>query len=242
MGFKFNGVHSDTFGLKVKNYMKPILPPVSVSHYSVPNKAGGIINSYRLDPRDISIFTYFVETSDATFEDKVREIADWLYATVPKQLILDEEQDVYYNAILKGDTFLEQTLFIGNGDIVFTCHDPYAYEVTQDVTSWVTGNSTANVSNEGTETYPVISFTAWASSITISNITTGKELTLSGLTVGDVLSIDNSRGTVTKNGVATNINLTLESEFFPLIAGSNTLSCVDAVHNTITITYRKRYL
>jgi len=242
MGFKFNGVHSDTYGLKVKNYQKPILPPVSVSFYDVPYTAGGYQFNHKLQTKDIVVSVYFQETSDANFEAKVRQLASWLYSITPKQLILDEEPSKYYNVILNGESGLEQLLYMGSAELTFTCSDPFAYKTTQDTTTWATGTNTNTISNDGTDTFPVLSFTAWATAITLKNTTTGKLLSLSGLTVGDVLSVDNSRGIITKNSKQTNANLSMDSEFFPLVSGNNQLDCGATTHNTITINYRKRYL
>jgi predicted phage tail component-like protein len=243
MGFTFNGVTSDSIGLKVKNYKKSILPPISVISYDLPNKAGKYFMKNKLDQRSIEIEVYFSGASESDYETKVRNLASWLYTTSPKQLILSEEPDKYYMAILSEETELEQIYIHGIATLRFECLTPFAYSTTQDTVNWATGTSSITINNGGTaETYPTISFTAWDTSALFTNTTVGKKIELQGLTTGQTVVINCDTGVVTVNGTANNSYLTLDSEFFPLNVGNNTITLTSTTHNTVTFTFNKRYL
>jgi phage-related protein len=122
-------------------------------------------------------------------------------------------------------------------DLYFRCH-PIKYGA--DVNTSLSGSTL--ILNSGTyETLPVIE-TMLAAAETVLEFThanTGEKITMSGsYSIGDVIVVDFENEEITQNGNPINDDLHLDSDFFKLSPGENTIvSSVDA-----TIHFTERWL
>lgn len=108
--------------------------------------------------------------------------------------------------------------------------EPGGMSVPLDIPLSVTGlEGSATIANDGdTESWPTLTVTPSGASITsptIENQTTGKSLSLSGLTVadGETLEIDMLQQTAKVDGSSVLSKLTATSEFWSLATGNNTV-------------------
>ena len=121
----------------------------------------------------------------------------------------------------------------------FYCPDPYIYKNT--VTLPPSKNVAIPTSNVGQPSFPQISFTASATTSTITNPSTGKSIHLTGLTIGNVvvlyLDADEPYPTVNGNVKYTIIDPLFDFAMFDVAPGQSVTST-----DTITVKYRERRL
>lgn len=243
MGFTFNGVTSSSKKLYVLSISKSALPSIKINTQELPNIGGTVLLNKRYDVREITFNCLVTGTSDSDFETKIRDIAKWLNTDTPQQLILDEEPNKYYMAMVSEISEIEQTLAIGKFSIKFVCLNPYAYATSSTTVTIQNGSSSATINNDGdTTVYPTISFTSWASNITISNSSTGESIELIGLPTNKTVSIKCETGEIVVDGVVNMSYLGFNSVLFGLETGNNTISVGTTSHNTVTISFTKQYI
>jgi len=242
-GFKFNGVHSSSFGLVMQSKNRPILPEPKIIIEDIPAR-NGVYDFSESNPyghimykeREVSVDCKFVNKSIVDLRKNARKIAAWLALSEGK-LIFDDEPCVFYLARVSNRIDLEHQISkIGSFTIVFTCR-PFAYSVVTsgDIPSYgdglyyddhafyggnnvfsVTGYKTFNVVNYGTYVKPIIILDGTFDNVLI----TYESKSLQYLQQGSgVLSIDCEKNRVTKDGL--NVINYISGEFFELVSGDN---------------------
>lgn len=242
--FSFNGTDLSAYGLIVTSKS---LPVNKLSTYTQL-----IDRSYGYDsivpPKTISLNVSVTGASKAILEGYLDSIGLVLNETTDKQLILDSMTDRYWMArpdSMAGN-FRSPTLWEGTAD--FTCHDPFAYDITEDdddynidadpKTLFITGGGTAII-------YPVYTLTSGAiinpATIKTENTYTLQDLTWTGvLGVADELEIDTEHWTVKLNNVE---DMDISGQFPLLLPSSNAIKVTGfGVLGSLNITYRKRYV
>jgi predicted phage tail component-like protein len=235
----FNGVSSDAYPyLKILKVGHSVLPSSNISMVDVAGRAGSYFVYKRLGTRTIEVEVAIVGTSQSYFRSKVRELADWLDVDKPTALSFSEDPTISYYAIVDGDTSIDQILAIGTGTIKFICPDPFAYGASRTV-SLVTGPNTVTY-NGTADAYPVmtVTFSSAQTSFEVSNGTEKIHID-ADLATTSTLVIDFSLGKITINDVLNMQTLSLDSDFFPLKKGTNTLT-VSAGAN-VSMTYNERF-
>ncbi|MGY0692989.1 distal tail protein Dit [Virgibacillus sp. FSP13] len=189
MGFTYKNIHSSKFNLAVQT--KPnILPPINLKTQSVPNLPGAHFNGSGFDMLTIELEVGFVADDLRDYHVRLRELADWLRPDVPQVLILDNEPNKFYFAVLSGNTDIERLAGrMGQGTLTFICPDPHAYEAIKRKETLP-----ATVLNEGTaETYPTFDLTVTQDSTRVE-IANNSNLTPQGtprsIILGQIKQID----------------------------------------------------
>ena len=125
--------------------------------------------------------------------------------------------------------------------VLFECY-PYA----EDVNATTGTIGTAQDYGSAVEFYPVITVTksgSTATSLQVGIASTGKYvLVTDSIAAGDVLVFNMETGKVTKNGTACMSKVSLDSLFFSVPTGTQTISVTTTSTYTAAISYRKRYL
>ncbi|MFS8639590.1 MAG: phage tail family protein [Symbiobacteriaceae bacterium] len=126
-GFRYNGVHSSTYGMNVLAVRRGILPPITAQLLEVPGRPGGYYQGRQLGTRTIAVDVQLVARDYADLRSKVRSIAAWLQpGTEPRDLVFDDEPGLTWRAVLSGSTDLDEIVAVGKGTLQFLCPDPVA--------------------------------------------------------------------------------------------------------------------
>jgi predicted phage tail component-like protein len=226
--FTFGGVDSRTHFLT--NYIKrPFLPPITVPTMEIPRKAGVIpLQRNEIGVREITIGVTMMAVSHVDIRQRVRALSAFLVKETEQDLIISDEIDKKYLARFNGSgNDLEELAYTGEGELTFTCFDPFAYALTE-LTQLSTNQETI-ITNAGTvEAYPRFRLVTSVNVpfILIKNATTGKSLTYNATWFASTpLIIDAKTNRVYQENTGENFikYLTLASDFFPLAIGANTL-------------------
>jgi predicted phage tail component-like protein len=190
----------------------------------------------------------------------VTDFANWLDVTGEAKLIISDEPDIYYQAVLTDiPSPSEWRDFVAPFEVGWTCQ-PYAYDLDVGQEAWVD-----DISHTHTWTpalllpvYPVVEITPLNGTLTAFSLTTnGSLMTYTGsVSSGNTLSI-NSIAPIVVTGSSTDLELTgaynpvlrsmagVNGAFPILIPGSNSMVFLrtggTATGFSISVTYRKKY-
>jgi predicted phage tail component-like protein len=217
--FTYKGISSQG-KLKVVKVTRSILPPSQNKFLEMDGKPGALFLSKKHGIKKIEVEVAIIS---GTLRGDIRDIADWLDADQPSEFTASDEPDLLDYAILDGDTDVDEIYEAGFGTITFLCPDPYSrrWEVTE---SLVAGAN--SVWYDGTApTYPVITAT-FSTAKTFFEISNGVDkVRIEGsLSTTTTLVIDFNTGKVTLNGTLNQQTITLDSDFFSIKKGTNTIT------------------
>lgn len=227
--FTFAGVDSRTHFLT--NYInRPFLPPITVPTMEIPRKAGAIgLPRNEIGIREITIGVTMLGVSHVDVRERVRALSGFLVKSTDQDLIFSDEINKKYLARFnQSANDLEELAYTGEGELTFTCFDPFAYDIYES-----TFNSGAaqewTVTNSGSvEAFPIFRIvpSANAAAITLKNNTTGKTLVYNATWTAETpLIVDMKANRVYHETTKENFikYVTLASDFWPLQIGNNTL-------------------
>jgi lysozyme len=232
--FTFNGLDSRNFGFLINSIDRPYFPPLQITTIGVPNRAGALaVTRNEWGVRNIEVDITIMGDNFVDLRQKVRNLAGFLVYSVDVPLIFSDEPNLVYNARFnQSATALDEIAQTGAGKLIFSCFDPLAYSTTEQthlLDTAETGGATFSyiAHNAGTAPcYPRLRAipSADCTFIKFTNETTGKSITYNATwTAWDSLIIDCKNNLVYRE--ADNIsfleNITLDSEFFSLVAGDN---------------------
>ncbi|MGY6209735.1 distal tail protein Dit [Cytobacillus firmus] len=102
--------------------------PVERDYQEVPNRPGAYMRKKKkTKPRPLPI-PVLIKAKDIADLQKLKEdLAAWLVHDDPKPLILDDEPDRIYYAVVDGSFDPDELVNFGQGVIPFICPDPYKY-------------------------------------------------------------------------------------------------------------------
>lgn len=241
MGFALNGVHSSTFKIIMLGKDRTILPTTNDGYFQPPGHDGSYLFPRELSDRSIEVFCAFIEDTVENLRTSVRQMAAWLHTETRVQLIFDDEPDKYYMAKCSAAVGLDQTATMGEFTLIFRC-EPLAYSVMVDAADFVADSLT--VINGGTaKTFPVFTATFTASATELQIYCEGLLVRIvRAFVIGDVLVIDNSKGTIELNGISAMIALDWQaSDFFSLKPGNNLLTATPSAKANISVSFIKRW-
>lgn len=232
--FTFNNLDSRNFGFLINDIKRPYFPPLQITTIGVPNRAGALaVQRNEWGVRNITIDITLMGNDNVDLRQKVRNLAGFLvyYQEVP--LIFSDEPNLqYYARFNQNQTNLDELAQTGAGTLVFTCFDPLAYsttEQTQLLDTQTAGVFAHTIHNAGTaQCFPRLEATPTADCtfIKFTNLTTNKSITYNATwTAGDKLMIDCRNNLVYResDNISFLENITLDSEFFALVAGDNAI-------------------
>lgn len=169
-GVFIDGRHSREFDCKFKS-KRALRPSMKVSKISIPNQHGSQIrNTRKYNNRDLEI-TFAVKRNDIqSLRRDLRYILSWLSGGGKSMRIrFDDEPNLYY----EGDFYDEvESEVVGSTCIFTVIYDckPLLKSDPVKITKEVTGNTSMNVVNNGTEEHqPLIEIEGTADSITLAS-------------------------------------------------------------------------
>lgn len=195
----------------VRKINRSVAPPILNVRMGIPGRAGTVHVRTEHNDRIVSVDVALVGPSRADYLEQVADLAKMICFSEEKELILPDEPDYTYMAILDGETEMKELVYDGEGTLTFLCR-PYKLGMTK----FSTGSSV----NAGAVECPVkitATFTAdEASDLTISDGT--DSIVIDGpFSNGDVLVIED--GYVTLNDANNMANVQVSSVFFKLPVG-----------------------
>jgi len=127
-GFKFNNRHTSEFNLCVKSEDRPFKPNFRM----IEEKIEGTNGSQKFkDGYDDIIISFTCELEEEDYflrKRKLREISNWLNVLDYKELIIDDESDIFYKAICITQLNTEVIGAVDKFQIQFSCK-PFKYSV-----------------------------------------------------------------------------------------------------------------
>ncbi|CAM3678901.1 phage tail family protein [Aeromicrobium ponti] len=153
--FSYKGISKENvFILKDKDL--PVIAPVKHELLTIPKRAGALHTSTSTNVRVITLPIGFTLNENQTFSQMKEELAQWLVSDEPAPLILDEEPNRTYFALLDEiDSVEEIGGEVGLTSVRFVCPDPYKYSDEKTI-SLPSNINPYNIENLGSvETYPI---------------------------------------------------------------------------------------
>ena len=239
----FRGVDLPSF-VRVEKVETSLFPKKRINLISIPNRYGSVLSNVEFAERVITIAISIMPNSNETILSKQRLLTEWLGFEVG-DLILSEEPDKKYKAIVSNDVDINDLVFIGKGKIEFLCADPCAYALTES--SFQTSSSSFSINNTGSfKTYPIIDVLMASSKnyLKIEDIAKGKMLQVNyPFAQGNSLQIDCSKKIIKINGVVNMKVLDLNSDWIALEKGLNNFVVTPSNQNDqISIKYFRRWI
>lgn len=155
---------------KVENVNRSILPPREVSLLEVPARHGAYFTGVRYGVRKIELDVIVKATTPTAYMDTLRFLAYAMDIEEPSELIIDDEPDVQYFAILSDSTDMDEVMNVGRGTLTFICPDPFGYSITEKEITPVSKKFTF-VNQGTTDTFPkfTVNFTQDASFVSFTS-------------------------------------------------------------------------
>lgn len=218
---KFNGVEIPPF-IKVTNVNTSILPNVSPVSVKIGKMVGERFSRLDFGTREIVLSCKFM--FDVLDLDKRVGCVKWLKGDnwKPSKLQFNGSTK-YYMAVCSTQVDLADLIFLGEGEIVFTCYDPLLYDVERQEV--LLGEDVEIINNGNIAVYPRVEITTGGQSrIRVRNNTNGSSVLVNGDFVTDgKLVIDCSKQYITFNDVSAMKGFTLASDWLKLETGKNNI-------------------
>lgn len=118
--FSLDGVSSTDKGIRVLNVRRDILPPITSRIIDIPDRTGSYYYRHKKERRIIEIEIALISSAFSNNQVLVRTVSEFLDpATGLRDLILSDEADKVYKAVITEDTSTEQILKYKRGTIRF---------------------------------------------------------------------------------------------------------------------------
>lgn len=235
----YNGISSsDGNFLKVVKVTRSVLPPSQLKTLEIDGRNGGLFVSKKHGMKRIEVEVAIIGNSPENLRSNVRAMADWLDADSPKSLVCSDEPSMTDYAILDGETNIEEMVKYGFGTLVFLCPSPYSEGASQ-TKSLVAGANTLTYAGTA-PVYPTMTVT-FASSQTFFEVSKGTSKVRVTATLGTTttLVINFDTGKITINGTLNQQTLSLDSDFFALTKGANSLTV--SAGASVSVTYKDKF-
>ncbi|MCY8345051.1 phage tail family protein [Bacillus haynesii] len=138
MSFTFNGISKDFVHVSIDTE-RPMWAPIEWEIVEIPGRPGGYARRKKVKPRPLNIHMTIKDVDD--LQKAKEEVAEWLITDKPAPLVMPDEPDRTYYAVLDGTGQLDEFYKFGKGTITFTCPDPYKHGAEQsfDISSRADG-------------------------------------------------------------------------------------------------------
>ncbi|WP_018130718.1 distal tail protein Dit [Effusibacillus pohliae] len=240
--FTYRGISSASKGIDILNLKRDLFPTITARLMTVSSRSGAYYFGSRMDPREIEVEILLQGSSLTDFRNKVRDLASWLQPDGGvADLSFDDEPDKVYRAVVSGDSEFEQIRAFGKGKLVFLCPDPFAYSTTQEIQNLFM-NIVTRVGSAPSFPMFDITFKVSASEFKVLHAESGKYVrVVRSFAANDRLQIDCDKRQVTLNGATIMNALDITSQFFPLLAGNNTIEVPPSATADVICTYTPRW-
>lgn len=247
--FKYKDIH---FGddLFVQRITRSILAPQTLETLKIPGRSGVIFNRRDRESRVIPVEVIVNSESDKSIREKLRDLAYHLDSDEPGPLIFDDESDKWINAILSGESEIDEIVSHGQGVIEFFCPDPFWYAVDDDVFTYNQPGSYDFLRQGTAKSYPLFEISGSNEGGTISISINNETVEFTGaLNEGETLMIDSNLMTAYRltyeNGQVSALNDLTTLDFPITIPGVNTVEILESGNASMTevkILCRSRWL
>lgn len=247
--FSFNAIDMADYGLVVNRVDKPL---TQAAQYIQLRNRGYAFDSFR-PPLILGVGVSVLATSHSAVLTYLDSIRQTLNHRVDKQVIFDTQTGRYWMAKFDSMEGMFDAPTMWSGTIIFICHDPAAYDITETDSDHTINASPKTVLETpgGTDyIYPVYTLIPGdgyiAGDVLIENLTTDEELifTEGPIHSGEEWVINVATWHVSMDGDA---SMSGVSGQFPRLAPgmANSIRVTNlysAVNGSLNITYRNRYL
>ena len=233
--FIYDGVDLTSFFI-VEKIDRQLVGTIENSIIDVPGRLGSRHGSTNRKSKRIIVTIRLLDQVDETAEQIKDEILPHLVKQEPRKLELPDEPDKFEMCILDGRINWKRLFsgaqvslsFINPEGISFSKHEK-------------TVTSTSFVNEGSSPTYMILTATATgANPARIVNNNTGDEITLEGLSEGQIIELNFEEESVKVDGALKMSTLWLDSDFWMTSHGENQIELSNL--NLIDITYRERWL
>ena len=172
----FNGIEKD-YLVPLTGRRRSAWAPISRNLITVTGMPGAHLSHTDVQVRVITVPVLVKAENISDLQKTKEDMAEWLVHDEPKELILKDEPDRVYYAVVDGELELDEIFSTGRGEITFVCPDPYKYgpEKTVETTS-----DTFIVENSGTaEAEPIITMNVLQDT-TFALVSNGEEYMMIG--------------------------------------------------------------
>lgn len=215
---------------------RALLPPVEVSTVEVSGRDGALFQRTRLMPLEITAFLRWKKAKASAVPDLRRLAASLLYRDEPRPLVLPDEPDKHYLAVVSGHTALDSLGKNGKAYVTFMCPDPVAFGQTR--TCAMATQAEGHVGGTYRTAPTFACRPARGSYYKVTNEATGEFVQVNASFTGDQsLVIDCARQQTTLNGV--NYPVTFASDYFSFEPGPFS---VRASSGTAEMSWTERWL
>lgn len=224
---------SDIF--QVVDLSIPVLPGIEAVSHELAQRPGAYFVARKVGTRQVKVrLRLDAESRNPTvIFDEWRKVSHNLAKSEPKKLYVGT--DTYMNALLVGDSVIEDNAYYGEVELTFVCHDPYVHGQSHSVA--LSSNSAKTIQVAGNSpAFPVLELTATGATVTVRNVTTAQYVTIPNTASGAAVVVDMGKQLATINGSFAPVNLL--SDFFSI---SGTVS-VRAEGASGTLEYEELYL
>lgn len=244
----FNG-HDLSEKIRVTDVVRPVLPPSLVTSSSILGRPGDYFYHKQPGAYTIPVKFMLIEKEQKVLRQKVRELAELLDTDEPAPIVFNDEPDKFINAIIDGNTDLDEVAAVGSGTLEFYCPDPYWYAIEDDIIE-KTAPGVYEFERKGTaESYPLIEIKGDIGNGSISIENRDSIMTYTGhLGEGETLYLDTDLITayvIDSSGNTTSVIDKLDNLDFPVLKkGTNFLSVIanaGAVVSNVKVTCRSRW-
>lgn len=139
---------------KVLSIQRTLVAPRENFTKEIPSINGKVYTGYKYGARTITLNCAITAIDKQDYADQLKNIAYILDVKEPSKLILSDNPNCYYYAVIDGEIDIERVQNIGKFEIPFVCYDPIAYAI-EDEEFYANQNKVVKVTNGGTtEAYP----------------------------------------------------------------------------------------
>lgn len=256
MGFTFNGITSQSMGIKARLTSWQASPSLRNSFVTVPGKPGVADFGSDIGEKIITVRCNIYPKYDFfSLVSVLDHLAEWLDPEKGlKQLVLDDVPDRYFSARLSDAVDCERlVLYAGAFDLQFVCPDPYGYAQTDETYMLnAEGASIITRTKGNTDSLPVylLKGSIPQGTTTYVDLQTNDETlrVIGSLAAGEILVIDSGLLTakvVDSSGETLRNGLPMLSELsFPVLRkGANTvmITAVGASFTELEIQAKSRW-
>ena len=232
MSITFNGISSLSFGLKVLNIQRSLTGDMDSQATNKRSGDGVFYQTSYMQTRDFDI-TFLVETQNTKFGmyTILTNVASWLYSNdrQPKPLTFPDvpcgEIGYTYYAYPTGEFDVREILSTGRFRVRFRCFDPFKYRANETLTINGAGDTILDLDNTAPSTGVLtIIITSAQTNFRIEHVEKAEHIqTTYNYILGSSLVIDFTKRYITLDGNNHMAFLNLDSIFFTLDKGTNTL-------------------
>ena len=222
----FSEIHS------IMRISRPLAPDMVARVAEIAGRDGVYFFSKNRQPLVLSFRIATLSASASARRTLARQLSAWLDTDQPAALVVSDETDKRYQAILLDSVPFEEVARVGFADVSFFVPSGYAEAVSLKTAS----------PNAGTMPAPVTITATLGGSASALQITLGSEyLRLETTLVStDVVIFNTETGLVTLNGADARRYVTYASTFFKLPVGAFSLT-VDPVGTPLVLSFRERW-